>query len=103
MVWHELFPTHKHGCRKGGTNLKFSAKKAVFLVVSGKKQISPLLAPLEKLLEKSTSAPLDKSFRSPCTPHMNYTIFCKNCAVLHHLATLLNNTNVVSTKQAIVG
>jgi len=30
-------------------------KKALFLVSSGKKQISPLLAPLEKLLEKSIS------------------------------------------------
>ena len=43
------------GVGKGDKNLKLSAKKAVFLVVSGKKQISPLLAPLgktETLLKK---------------------------------------------------
>jgi len=50
--WHELFPTHKHGCRKEDRNLKNSAKKDVFLVVSGKKQISPLLSPLKKTFEK---------------------------------------------------
>jgi len=49
------FPPHKHGCRKRGKNLKSSAKMAVFLLSSVKKQISPLLAPLEKGLEKSTS------------------------------------------------
>ena len=38
------FRAHKHGCRKRGRNLKISAKKGVFLVSSGKKQISPLLA-----------------------------------------------------------
>jgi len=40
---------------KGDKNLKISAKQAVFLVASGKKQISPLLAPFgktEKLLKK---------------------------------------------------
>jgi len=43
-------------------NLKISAKKVVFLVSSGKKHISPLLAPyLENLLEKSTNGPLKKS------------------------------------------
>jgi len=45
MIWHELFPTNKHGCRKGERNLKISAKKAVFLVLTGEKQISPLLVP----------------------------------------------------------
>jgi len=44
-----------------------SAKKDVFLVLGGKKQISPLLAPLEKLLKKSTSAPLDKTLQRSCT------------------------------------
>jgi len=33
--------------------LKFSAKKVVFLVLSGKNQISPLLCPPGKILEKS--------------------------------------------------
>jgi len=35
IVLHERFPTHKHGCRKRGKNLKISAKKAVLLVLSG--------------------------------------------------------------------
>jgi len=34
-----IFPTHKHGYRKGSRNLQMSAKKSVFLVLSGKKQI----------------------------------------------------------------
>ena len=44
-------PTHKHGCRRRSRNLKISAKKDVLLVLSGKKQISPLLAPIEKRVE----------------------------------------------------
>jgi len=35
MMWHELYPTHKHGCRNGDKNLNFSEKMAVFLVSSG--------------------------------------------------------------------
>jgi len=38
MVWHELFPTHKHGYRKNGRNVKILAKMAVFLVSSGKNE-----------------------------------------------------------------
>jgi len=37
MVWHELFPTHKHGYRKGSRNFKISAKKVIFLVSSAVK------------------------------------------------------------------
>jgi len=37
--------------------LKFSAKKVVYLVLTGKKQISLLLAPLEKFLP----TPMDKT------------------------------------------
>ena len=48
MVWHERFPTHKHGCRNGAAIWKFQQKKAVFLVLSDKKQISPLLANIWK-------------------------------------------------------
>jgi len=47
-----IFPTYKHWCRKWDRNLKISAKKAVFLVWSGKKQISPLLAPRKKTVAK---------------------------------------------------
>jgi len=40
MVWHEIFPTHKQGHQKRSWNFIFLAKKGVFLVLSGKKQIS---------------------------------------------------------------
>jgi len=30
---------------------------------------------------------------------LNYTIFIKNCVVLHYLATLFNNSNAVSKPQ----
>jgi len=42
--------------RVASWNLKFVAKKVVFLVLSGNKQISLILAP-GKILEKSPSAP----------------------------------------------
>jgi len=84
MVWHELFSTHKHGCRKGGRHLKISAKKAVFLVSIEKKQISPLLAPPEKVLEKSTSGPTwKKSFRRPCTQACTITPFLQNTVLYY--------------------
>jgi len=95
MLWHERFPTHKHGCRKEGRNSKFSAKKAVFLVSSGKK--TNFLTPVEKGLEKSTSSLPGKN---PSDAHAhkygNYTIFVKIVLFLHHLVTLFNNTNAVS-------
>jgi len=68
---------------------------AVVLISSGKKQISPLFPPLEKLLKKSTGAPPGKhSFDTHAL--QNYTIFRINCVVFYHLATLFSNTNVVS-------
>jgi len=51
---------------KGGKEFENFRKRVVFLVLSDKKQISALLASLEKLLEKSTRAPpWKKSFRRP--------------------------------------
>jgi len=45
----------------------FSNKKVVFLLSSGKKQISPLLTPLEKFLKNPPVSPLwKKPFRRPC-------------------------------------
>jgi len=41
--------------------LKFLAKKVVFLVLSGKKQIAPLLDPLEKILKSPLVPPPGKS------------------------------------------
>ena len=67
----------QYGCHKwaskgraGGTKapwiLKFSAKKVVFLVSSGKNQISPLLTPLEKFRKNPLVPPSwKKSFRRP--------------------------------------
>ena len=43
--------------------LKIWAKKVVFLISTGKKQISPPLAPLEK---SPSAPPRKKSFRRPC-------------------------------------
>jgi len=48
-----------------GQEFENFSKKAVFLVSGGKKQISSLLAPLEKLLEKSTSGALEKCLPTP--------------------------------------
>jgi len=76
---------------EGGQEFENFSKKAVFLVSSGKNRISPLPPPLERLLEKSSSAPpWKKSFR------VKLHHFCKNCVALHHLATLFKNTNAVN-------
>jgi len=59
-----------------GQEFENFSQSAVFLVSSSKKQISPLLAPLEKILEKSTSGPSwKKSFRRPCTQACKITPF----------------------------
>jgi len=70
------------------------SKNGCFLVSSGKKQISPLLAPPRKTFGKIHWFPPGKH---PFDTHAlkNYTIFGKN-VVFHHLATLLNNANAVS-------
>jgi len=43
-----------------GREFENVSKTRVFSISSGKKQISPLLGPTEKLLEKSTSGPPEK-------------------------------------------
>jgi len=57
---------HNHAGRKSfGPSwiLKILAKKLVFLVLSGKEQISPLLDPVKKVLKKFPSgSPWKKSF-----------------------------------------
>jgi len=73
----------------------FSKKGSSLRFECGKIQISPLLAPLEKFFEKSTSA-LPGKDPSDAHKHLKLHHFCKNCVVLHHLATLFNNTNAVS-------
>ena len=48
--------------------LKLLAKKVVFSLSRGRNQISPRLAPPERILGKSpTGLPLEKSFRRPCS------------------------------------
>jgi len=67
-VWHERFPTHKYVCWTGGWNLKILAKNTLFLVLSGKKQSSPLLFPPTKTFRKiHLCRPQHISFRRPCT------------------------------------
>jgi len=97
MVWHELFPTHKHGCQKGGRDLKISAKMAVFLVLCGK--IFTILTPLENLMKKSTSTPLDKILPTPMHTSLlhHYTILVKTlCCITPSGNILFNNTNALS-------
>jgi len=68
-----LYKTYQysHECRKGSLDAPldfeiFSKKKVVFLVSSGKNQISPLLAPPGKIQEKFPSGhPLEKIFPTP--------------------------------------
>jgi len=49
------FPTHEtqaYWCWKRGRNLKIAAKRDDFYISSGKNQILPILATVEKSLEK---------------------------------------------------
>jgi len=89
------FPTHKHmGVGRGPGILNFQQKMLFSLYRVVKTKFHHFWSPVEKLLEKSTSGPPWKnSFRRPCTQACK--IFVKNCVVLHHLATLFNNTNAV--------
>jgi len=81
----------------GGRNFKISAKNAVLLISSGKKQISPFLALRRKTYWKNPLvAPWKNSFRRPSTEACKMTPFLRKIVVLHHLPTLLNNTNAVS-------
>jgi len=75
-VKNDLWKHADHGRRKRGVGgpsppefWNFQQKKVVFLLSSGKKTKSPLLATPGKIFEKSPSAPLEKSFRHPwCRP-----------------------------------
>jgi len=62
--------SYRHGRGKGGKDppwiLKILAKSVIFLVLSGKSQISPLLAPRGKILEKS---PCDSAGKTPSDGH----------------------------------
>jgi len=99
MVWHELFPTLKLGCRKEGRDLRISAKKAVFLVSSGKKQISPLSDPLENFWKN----PLVPHGKNPSNAHAHKQVklHCKK------LCCITSSDNTVQQhqcgKQAIAG
>ena len=68
---------HKHiDVGRGVGIYKFQQKIAVLLISSGRNLISPLLAPVEKPWEKSTSGlPWKTSFRRPCTQACKMTQF----------------------------
>jgi len=99
MVLHERFPTHKHGRQKRGQEFENFSKKAVLLVLSGKKQISPLLAPCKNFRKNPLVPSCKNSFQRSCTQACKITPFMYKIAVLHHLATLFSNTNVASKPQ----
>jgi len=69
----------------------------MFLVSSAvKTKFHHFWPPIEKGLEKSTSAPPGKNpSDAHAHKHVKLHHFCKKCVVLHHLATLFNNTNAV--------
>ena len=95
MLWHEIFPTHKHGCWKWGTSLKISAKrlfswfrvvKTNFIIVG--------LPTLQKLLEKSTSAPpWKKYFRCPCTQTCKVVPFLQKVCCIRQYYTIWQHCN----------
>jgi len=87
---------------KGVQEFEIFSKRAVFLVSSGKKQISPLLASLEKLLEKSTSAPPGNNpSDAHAHKHVKLHHFCKK------MCCIATSGNTVQQhqcgKQAIAG
>ena len=79
VVRPELFSIYKYGCRKRGTNLKNSVKKAVFLVSSGKNRISPFWPPPKKNFWKSPLVALfGKNLSgSHAYKHVKLHHFCK--------------------------
>ena len=83
---------------EGGQECENFSENGKFLSFEcGKNQISPLLAPLEKRLEKSTSAPLVKNPSDVhAHKHVKFHHFCENYVAFHHLAILFNNANTLS-------
>jgi len=88
----------------------FQQKKVVFLVSSGKKQISPLLFPSRKILEKSPSGhPLDKNSCDAYVPGWKEGYKSCTCAV-HNckfwltqvvFSARLSNDSIRRNKQAL--
>jgi len=103
MAWHELFPTHKHWCRKGAGIWKLQQKKlfSYFRVVKNK--FSSLLAPpLEKLLEKSISAtPRKNPSDAHAHKHVKSHHFCKNLCCISPPGNTVQQHQCC--KQAIAG
>jgi len=69
IVWHKLFPMHKHGCRKGAGIFQqkrlFSWFRVIKNFIVTVTTNFTTFAPLQKLLEKSTTAPLEKILLMP--------------------------------------
>jgi len=77
MVWHERFLHTSMWVSEEGQEFQIFSKNTVFLISSGKNQISSLLALEQKRLEKSTSAPPGSvQFISASRPSTEY--FIKN-------------------------
>jgi len=78
--------------------LKIIAKNVVFLVSSGKSQISPFLAPPRKTLDKFPSAPLGKNACS-LTSFTAQIVGCETCWRIVLLSVLLRNNSTAINLQ----
>jgi len=87
MVWHERFLlTGLWASEEGQEFEKFSKKNAVYLISSGKNKFHHFWTPVEKLLEKSTSAPFGKM-------PIFVRIFCET--LLHLVLNLCRKHNLI--------
>ena len=88
---------------EGGKTLKISVKMAILLVSSAvKNKFHHFWPPLEKRLEKSTTASLEKILPTPMHTSMsNYTIFVK--MVLYYTIWQHCSTTPMRYKQAKAG
>jgi len=105
MVRHELYPTHKHGCRKGGRNLKCSGTWlfSEFRVV--KNTFHHFSTPYQKNVWKNPLVPPPSrktSFRRPCVAKLHH-FWKKVCCISPSDNTFskpsdntFSNTNAVS-------
>ena len=104
MVWHQRFPTRKHGGRKEGRNLKISAKRLFSEFRVAKTKFHHFwFPPLEKLLEKSSSdPPPEKILPTPYAhKHVKLHHFCKKLCCISPFGRTVQQHQW--DKQAIAG